>query len=392
MKLFLRTTAVTAFAFAIALNPARAVLPPDSGDVVVNVDNSRLVKLSATDGTVLWSVDVANDGALAVDPNDFGVYTSLNAHNYGNDGTTYKFTADGTLDWTSSVSPSSYSVTPGARLNYAGSCEGYSDLNPVDGMLYRGGGETASGGCGPTIYQMNKFNLAATNWSMDLSSYIESVDALAVQPWEGGYLYAASAASSKIVVIDPATKSVVTSFDTEIPPRYIAVNPQGGNVYIADGQNPFVIAYGPTGTLAWVNLNLGGTVSNIATPKGIIGAPAIISPCPVPTVRISSDRNSIHKGESATITLDYGAGSAPPCQNVTVYFTVKTHAKNGVDFTFTDVNGQDATVVGAVLSGPLTLRCLYNSRNKTLPVNILLKKDPAYYLGNRKVAVELLAN
>src|SRR6267143_1269874 len=349
MKLFLRTTAVTAFAFTIDLNPARAVLPPDSEDVVVNVDNSRLVKLSATDGTVLWSVDVANDGALAFDPNDFGVYTSLGAHNYGNDGTTYKFTADGTLDWTSSVGSSSYSVTPGARLNYAGSCEGYSDLNPVDGMLYHGGGETASGGCGPTIYQMNKFNLAATNWSMDLSSYIESVDALAVQPWEGGYLYAASAASSKIVVIDPATKSVVTSFDTEIPPR------------------------------------------NIATPKGIIGAPAIISPCPVPTVRISSDRNSIHKGESATITLDYGVGSAPPCQNVTVYFTVKTHAKNGVDFTFTDVNGQDATVVGAVLSGPLTLRCLYNSRNKTLPVNILLKKDPAYYLGNRRVSVQLLA-
>src|SRR5207302_652337 len=106
------------------------------------------------------------------------------------------------------------------------------------------------------------FNFGVTNWSMDLSGYVNSLDGLAVQPWQGGYLYVASAASSKIVVIDPATKSVVTTFETAIPPRHIAINPEGGDVYIADGKNPFVIAYGPTGTIAWVNLNVGGTVSN----------------------------------------------------------------------------------------------------------------------------------
>jgi len=91
------------------------------------------------------------------------------------------------------------------------------------------------------------------------------------------------------------------------------------------------------------------------------------------------------------LTLNYGAGSAPPCTNVTVYFTTKTKAVNGVDFTFTDANGQDATVVGASLTGPLTLTNLYTSRKKTLPVQIGLKKDPAYYSGNTKVSVQLLA-
>ena len=49
--------------------------------------------------------------------------------------------------------------------------------------------------------------------------------------------------------------------------------------------------------------------------------------------------------------MNYGAGSAPPCTNITIYFTVKTKAKNGVDFTFLDANGQDATQVGVLLTG-----------------------------------------
>ena len=46
---------------------------------------------------------------------------------------------------------------------------------------------------------------------------------------------------------------------------------------------------------------------------------------------------------------------------------------------------------GVLLTGPLTLTNLYTSRKKTLPVQIALKKDPAYYDGNTKVTVQLLA-
>src|SRR5581483_3549975 len=288
-----------------------------------------------------------------------------------------------------------YSVTAGGSLSYAASCEGFTEVNPADGMLYRGGGDPAARGCGTTLSQMNSSILGATNWSVDLSSYINSLDAIAVQPWQGGYVYAASVASSKIVVVNPATQSVVTTFSTAVPPRFIAVDPNQGNLYVASDQDPFVIAYGPTGALIWINPNLGGNVSNLATARGLAGtAPPTPTPtptpaCAAPTVRIVSDRNSIRKGESATINMTYGAGSATPCTNIIVYFTVKTKAKNGVDFTFTDANGQDATQVGVLLTGPLTLRNLYTSRKKTLPVNISLKKDPAYYDGNSKVTVQL---
>ena len=359
MKLFLRACALSVLTSVLALNSADATLPSDAGDPVVNVNGNVISKLNAADGSVEWSVPVGNDGPPKIDPDDLSTYTSVK-------------------------SPDSKETT-----RYGSLCEAYTDSNPADAMVYRGGGDMG-GDCEPRVSQVNKSNPSATNWSMDLSGYVRSVDAVVVQPWAGGYLYAASAASSKIVVIDPATQSVVTSFETAIPPRHMAVNPSGGNLYIADGQNPFVVSYSPTGALNWVNLNLGGAVSNIATAKGVVGM-AAASPCGAPTVRILSTRNSIHKGESATITIDYGTASQPPCNQVTVNFAVKTRAQNNVDFTFQDANGQDATVIGALLTGPLTLTNLPNSRRKTLPVNIVLLKDRAYYLGNRQVQVQLLA-
>ena len=562
MKLFLTGLAVFTSALAVASD---AALPAGAADPVVNVNKSTIVKLNAADGTVQWSVAVANDGALAVDPGDFSVYTARGGQSVGTDGTVYKFGANGLPTWTNSLSLNSYcdfqfitnaavdatssspgviwsesgcfgalaksdratgaqqwsvlnydirrpsidptsgqifdmtsagnnynaetiySVSAGGSVSYASSCEGFTDLNPADSMLYRAGGDPQARGCGTTLSQMNNSVLGSVNWSMDLSGYVSSIDALAVQPWQGGYVYVGSVASSKMVVVDPSTQNVVTSFSTAIPPRFIALSPDQGNVYVASEQSPFVAAYSPTGALVWINPNLGGNVSNLATARGVVGGPTInaaadstcpaitltpttlstaleglnynrtitatggsgiytfavfngslppgltlgldgnlsgipttvgsfpftvvatdfstgctggqsytiqvepVPTCPAPTVRIFSDRNSIHKGESATITLNYGAGSAGPCQSVTVHFTVKTKAKSGVDFTLTDANGQDATVVGAVTSGPLTLQNLYTSRKKTLPVNISLTKDPAYYLGNKKVSVQLLA-
>jgi hypothetical protein len=76
-----------------------------------------------------------------------------------------------------------YGVTANGMLNYASSCEGYSDLNPADGMLYRGGRDAGSRGCGTTLYQPNSLVLGSVNWSMDLSSHVASVDGIAVQPW-----------------------------------------------------------------------------------------------------------------------------------------------------------------------------------------------------------------
>jgi hypothetical protein len=241
--------------------PSPKTASTNLGDVAVDIGNSTIKKLSATDGTVLWSASVANDSALAVDPVDLGVYTGYGSHSYGGSGTVYKYAADATLAWTSSISvdgfcnfyyvsyaavdttsvnkgvvwtqsgcfggiaktsrdsgaqqwsvltndigrasidPSNgqiYDITnagpnynydtiyrasaDGITLDSAGSCEGYTDLNPADGALYRGGS-----GCGTTLSQMDKSNLGSTIWNMDLSTYISSFDALAVQPWNGGY-------------------------------------------------------------------------------------------------------------------------------------------------------------------------------------------------------------
>jgi hypothetical protein len=336
--------------------PSRRIASIDLGDVAVDIGNSTIKKLSAVDGTVLWSVSVTNDGALAVDPSDLGVYTGYGNHNYVGSGTVYKYAANGTLKWTSSISvggvcnfyyvsyaavdaasarpgvvwtqtgcfggmaktsrstgaqkwstetndigrasidPSNgqiyditnagptynyntiYSVSAdGNTLNSARSCEGYTDLNPADGMLYRGGNR-----CGVILAQMDKVNLGATNWTLDLSSYISSFDALAVQPWCGGYIYVASAADSKIVVVDPSTQTVVRIFTTAIGANNIAVNPAGGNLYITDGSSHFVYAYTPTGSLIWTSPDLGGAAGSIAAPKGIVGTPTLLPHPPQP--------------------------------------------------------------------------------------------------------------
>jgi YVTN family beta-propeller protein len=487
MKFLLRGSALAAFTFVIALKPVGAALPPDASDPVVNVNNNTIIKLNAADGTVLWSNALTNDGALAVDPGDFSVYTALGGHSPGTDGTVYKFNANGAPAWTNTITLNSfcdfefvtnsavdaassnpgviwsesgcfgalaksdrvtgaqqwsvltydigrplvdpsngqiyditnagnnydaetiYSVSAGGSLSFAASCEGYTDLNPADGNLYRGGGNPGSRGCGTVLYQMNKSNLGTVNWALDLSSYINSFDSVAVQPWQGGLVYVGSVASSKIVIVDPATQSVVASFSTAVPPRFIAIDPAGGNVYVADDQHPFLIAYSWTGALVWINPNLGGPVSNLAVARGLVGTPPLPPPppptptpsptpsgtptCGAPTVRIATDRNSIHKGENATITLSFGAGSAPPCQGVVVYFIIKTRAQQGVDYVITDSLGQVVTNnSGQITTGALTLHNLFTSRKKTLPVNIVLQKNRAYYLGNTQVTVQLLAN
>src|SRR5207245_709398 len=90
------------------------------------------------------------------------------------------------------VAQTIYSVTAGGVLSYASSCEGFTDLNPGDNQLYRGGGAP---GCGTTLSQLSTSNLGATNWSMALPANTESLDAPAVQPGQGGYIYVPSIAS-----------------------------------------------------------------------------------------------------------------------------------------------------------------------------------------------------
>ena len=80
--------------------------------------------------------------------------------------------------------------------------------------------------------------------------------------------YVARATSSRIVVVDPATRTVVRTFVTRAAPNYIAVNPINGNVYITDGASHFVYAYSSTGTLVWRKLeDLGGAAVSIVAPR-----------------------------------------------------------------------------------------------------------------------------
>ena len=439
-----------------------------------------LAKSDRATGAQQWSILTYDIGRPSIDPSTGEIYAVTNA------GAQYD-------------AETIYGVDAGGLLSFANSCEGYTDLNPADSQLYRGG-NSGTRGCGTTLAQLNTGTLGLTNWSMDLAGNIGSFDSLAVQPWLGGYVYVASVASSKILVVDPITQRVVTSFNTAVAPKFIAVNPIGGNVYVADDTHPTVFAYGPTGALLWINPNLGGTVTNLATARGLVGTPpsptatatttaatsvapasatlnGTVNPngssttvyfqygttaaygsqtanqvitgsavqnvsanvsglapnttyhyriiainaggtitgsdmsfatsvgstptptptpnpsatpaCPVPTARIASDRGSIPKGSTAIISIFPGAASAPMCQNVTIHYTVKTKALAGVDFTLTDQFGQDALT--QVVNGPLFLTNLYTSRKKTLSVQIVLQKDSAYYLGNTKATVQLLA-
>src|SRR3989440_5072597 len=359
-----------------------------------DIQADRILKLNAADGALLWYTLLGNDGALAVDPGDLGVYTAKGGHNYGNDGFVYKLDNSGSLDWSSSISLNSYcdffyvtnvavdafssnpgvvwsengcfgalaktdrstgvqqwslltydigrpsidsttgqiytisdagaqyvaetiySVTADGILTYGSSCEGFTDLNPADGQLYRGGGNP---GCGTTLSQLSTTNLGVANWSMDLSPYIASFDSLAVQPWLGGYIYVASVASSKIVVVDPVTQSVVTSFNTAYAPKFIAINPDGGDVYVADDSHPTVIAYGPTGALLWINPNLGGTVTNLATARGLVGLPS------TPTATAATDPASSITDTSATLNGNVN----PNGSSTTVYFEYGTTTSYG---------------------------------------------------------------
>ena len=479
MKSFFRPIAFVALAFLPFLGSANGALPADASNVVVDVNYTTLVKLNAADGTVLWSVPVANDGALAVDPLDFSVYTAVGGHAPGTDGTVYKFAANGAPGWTNLITLNSfcdfdfvtnaavdatsgqpgvvwsengcfgavaksdrgtgaqqwsvltydvgrpsidpltgqiytisnaggaydaetiYSIGANGVLNFASSCEGYTDLNPADGQLYRGGNNNTRG-CGTTIFQMNTAILGAVNWSLDLSNYVSSVDTLLVQPWPGGWIYAASANSSKIVVVDPATRSVVTTFSTAVPPVFLAMDPNGGNIYIADSVSPFVVAYSWTGALVWINPNLGGPVKALATARGLIGnpppqptptptpsaTPTPPPPCPAPTVRVATTKTSLHKGQDATINFT----GKNLCQNVIVKFAVVTKAVSGVDYTLTDQYGADATQIGGQTSGALTLHSIPNSRRRVLPLSVQILPDRAYYRGNTKVTVQLLGN
>jgi hypothetical protein len=149
----------------------------------------------------------------------------------------------------------------------------------------------------------------------------------------------------------------------------------------------------------WINSNVGGNVTNLATPRGLVGTsvatptptPTATPDCPAPKIKITADRKSIRKGESATITFFYG-GSSIPCKDVTVHFHVGGRgAKPNIDYTLTGADGQDATTVGTVINGPLTLHNLYTSRVKTFPITVTLLKDKAYYLGNTTVTVQILA-
>ena len=320
---------------------------PGSGDVAFDVNNTSIGKLNGTDGTVSWSTAVANDGALAMDQIDFGVYTGKGGAGSGS-GTGYKYNSGGGFAWSGTLTTGSgfcsfyyvngaavdvtsgtpgvvftqgscggsmaksnrttgvqlwsfntsdiqdptidpangqiyaityagppfnqiYSVTTGGSASAFSSCQGLSELNPADGNLYRGG-NMGIGGCGLQLSQLNKAALTTPNWSFSVPG-ISSFDSLAVQPWSGGYIYVGSVASSKVVVVNPATQTVVRSFSTAVPPSVMAVNPNGGTLYIADSATNFVRAYSPHGLLLWTSPNLGGPVYNLATTKNLVGTP-----------------------------------------------------------------------------------------------------------------------
>ncbi|MGB8474832.1 MAG: MBG domain-containing protein [Candidatus Acidiferrum sp.] len=376
---------------------AIAALSSSIGDVAVDVGNSTITKLKAADGTALWSTSVTNDGAIAVDQFDFGVYTGYGSHSFSSPGTVYKLDSSGAQIWSNSISVTGgcnfyyvnnvavdttsaapgvvwteggcygaiakssrtngaqqwavstsdigrasidsstgqiyaitnagpsysyntlYRASAAGSLTSASSCEGYTDLNPGDGTLYRGG-NMASNGCGLTLSQMNKGSLGTTNWSMSLSTYIASFDALAVQPWSGGYIFVASVSSSEIVVVDPATQTVVRTFTTAVTPNNIAVNPSGGNVYVTNNSSHFVYAYSPTGSLVWTSPDLGGPAYSIAAPRGVVGNPpmanqtiSFTATAPANASYNSTFTVGAQSDSGLTVTLSVDGGSTGVC-------------------------------------------------------------------------------
>src|SRR5436853_6821398 len=125
MNLFLRGLA--GLALVLFANSVHATLPQGSGDVVVSIDNNRLVKLNAADGTVLWSVDLANADAATIDPADLTIST-------GDFGTSAKITASGKVT-ASGPAASTYHALMDASA-YFGSSAAHTAVNPADGMAY----------------------------------------------------------------------------------------------------------------------------------------------------------------------------------------------------------------------------------------------------------------
>jgi hypothetical protein len=75
-----------------------------------------IAKSDLSNGNQIWSVLVNDIGGPSIDPVNGQIYAITN-NNYN---TLYSATADGSVA-------------------SAGSCEGLTDLNPADGMLYGGG-------------------------------------------------------------------------------------------------------------------------------------------------------------------------------------------------------------------------------------------------------------
>jgi autotransporter-associated beta strand protein/YVTN family beta-propeller protein len=439
-----------------------------SGDIGVDIAGTTILKLNGTDGTVAWSVAQTNDGALAVDQSDFGVYTGNGGHGSGT-GATYKYTAAGTLAWTNTVTTGSgfcsfyyvngaavdttsgtpgvvftegscggamakanrttgaqiwsfntndigrpsidpangqiyastylgpfntlYSVTTGGSASSASLCQGVTDLNPADGMLYLGG-NMGTGGCGLQLKQLNKSALGTPNWTMSLAGVVTSFDTMAVQPWSGGYIYVGSVSSSKIVVIDPATQSVVRTFTPLVAPVYLAANPNG-TLYIANGANNFTYAYSPTGTLLWTSSNLGGVVNGLATPRNLVGtAPAVVRYRSVTSGNwnaASTWESSTDGGSSWFAAADVPAADSDPIEiqtGHTVTVTADTYAdqltvdlgatliiNSGVTLTInngpgTDFNNIGTTTVNGTLinNGLITNSSPFNA-NGTFQIN-----------------------
>jgi DNA-binding beta-propeller fold protein YncE len=210
-------------------------------------------KVSRTDGSQQWC-DSTNDVARpAIDPSN---------------GQIYAMTSD------QGVYQQLYTTTnTGSASSASGQCQGYIEINPADGSLYRAGSATGQHGCGANLYLMSKSSLGTVTWTKDLSATVSTIDGIAVQPWSGGYVILSSYTNSKIVVVDPASQAVVRTFSTAVQPSAIAVAPQGGAIYVSNGASNFVYAYSPTGTQLWKSPDLGGPVSNVAAVRGIVGSP-----------------------------------------------------------------------------------------------------------------------
>src|SRR5258708_21120546 len=95
-----------------------------------------LAKSDRATGAQQWSLITYDIGRPSTDPFTGQIYAISNA------GMNYD-------------AETIYSVTAGGSLIYAASCEGYTDVNPADGMLYRGGGDASARGCGTILSQMN---------------------------------------------------------------------------------------------------------------------------------------------------------------------------------------------------------------------------------------------